>query len=111
MRDSTLSAANPAVLVTPALCPRSCFRLTSPPYHAEGLEELTAVTPAEGRSMKKMLAAAIIALTTAPAIATGVTVFLQRQEVRGQYRYCYYTGGYILTVQAYELCPLSVTPR
>lgn len=54
--------------------------------------------------MKKFIVVLLLLAATS-AMAYGM---LARQEVRGFKRYCYYNDGTILTVQAYELCPLNV---
>jgi len=56
--------------------------------------------------MKKIIFAAAILSITAPAFA--VMGFLQSQHTSGSLRFCHYSNGAIVTVQSYELCPLSV---
>jgi len=56
--------------------------------------------------MKKTLAALAILLTCSSAFA--IMGFLQSEQVNGSVKYCKYSNGVIVTVQSYELCPLSV---
>lgn len=52
--------------------------------------------------MKKIILA--LALVSTSAIASG---FLQRCEVAGVTRYCFYSDGGVIMVQSFAVCPMS----
>jgi hypothetical protein len=47
----------------------------------------------------------------APAASTGLTGFLNSQEVNGTLRYCKYSNGVIRTISSVSLCPLQTDGR
>ncbi len=57
--------------------------------------------------MKKLIIAAALAATAAPALAQGMTYYLVTQWVEGANRFCKYSNGAVLPV-GYGICPLSI---
>jgi len=55
--------------------------------------------------MKKLILAALLAVTFS---ANAVTGYLNSQWVEGQWRYCKYSNGKILTVKSHRVCPNSI---
>jgi hypothetical protein len=37
-----------------------------------------------------------------------MTLFLEKEWVKGSNRYCQYTGEVIITIDSYKMCPLSI---
>jgi len=57
----------------------------------------------------KYLLLAIVAL---PLLAFPTTLYLSRSEVKGSFRYCFYTYGIqdiVVTIKNYDLCPTQIT--
>lgn len=42
------------------------------------------------------------------ASAFAVTGYLQGEQTNGMLKYCKYSNGVIITVNSFELCPLSI---
>ena len=60
--------------------------------------------------MKKLTALVALALTATSAEAA--TIFLKREYVTGTTKHCvydYYGSDYIVTIQSYQLCKMSIT--
>ena len=57
----------------------------------------------KGDFMKKAILGFIFAAFAAGAMAT--TGYLTGEQVKGQWKYCYYSNGKVVTVKAYKICP------
>lgn len=55
--------------------------------------------------MKTIIGAFALAFCASAFAYPGV---LEREWVNGQYRYCKYNNGVVVTVNAYDLCPLMI---
>lgn len=55
------------------------------------------------KTLATLLVASLMATQT-----FAMTLFLQNQWTKGSNRYCEYSGGYILTLQSIDLCPISI---
>lgn len=56
--------------------------------------------------MKKLIFAASV-LGAFALSAYAMTGFLQREQTSGMNKFCYYSNDTVITVKAFELCPLS----
>lgn len=64
--------------------------------------------------MTKMIGLALLVITSAALAQGTVTAFKTGERVTGTTKQCYYSFGgsqYTRTVQAYQLCPLSIQVR
>jgi hypothetical protein len=57
--------------------------------------------------MKKIIIAAVLALTATPVAAQGMTYFLTAQWIENGNRFCRYSNGTVLNV-GYSICPMSI---
>ena len=55
--------------------------------------------------MKHFLSVIALLVVAGPALAFGSLV---SQQVNGSLRYCKYSNGVIVTINSYELCPVTV---
>jgi hypothetical protein len=57
--------------------------------------------------MKKLVIAAVLALTATPVAAQGMTHFLTAQWLDNGNRFCRYSNGTVLNV-GFSVCPMSI---
>lgn len=56
--------------------------------------------------MKKLIIG-VIALGVLAVSAYAYTGYLEREQVSGMNKFCYYSNDTVITVKSYQLCPLS----
>jgi len=50
-------------------------------------------------------------LIAVPLVAMPVTMYFNRAEIRGRFKYCYYSYGLeeaVYTIKSYQTCPLQI---
>jgi hypothetical protein len=57
--------------------------------------------------MKKIIIAAVLALTATPVVAQGMTFYLTAQWLDNGNRFCRYSNGTVLNV-GFSVCPMSI---